>query len=64
MEELKIAIENIEKAVNDLRRSSDEYYKNGDNYRGNIRYDAALRLFSDLERLKIANDYITIALKK
>lgn len=64
MEELKIAIENIEKAVNDLRHSSDEYYKNGDNYRGNIRYDAALRLFSDLERLKIANDYITIALKK
>ena len=64
MEELKIAIENIEKVVNDLRHSSDEYYKIGDNYRGNIRYDAALRLFSDLERLKIANDYITVALKK
>jgi len=64
MDELNIAVELVTVAIEKLNIESEEYYRNGDNYRGNIRHDAANKLKFDLERLIIARDYIAIALKK
>jgi len=64
MENLKIAVNNLKIAVNNLKKESEKFYSVGDNYRGNIRYDAAVRLDGDLKRLIIAQDYIESAMKK
>ena len=64
MEDLDLAVAHLEAAIEKLRNTSEYYYSNEDNYRGNIRYDAATRLSEDLNHLTIARDYITLALLK
>lgn len=64
MEKLDVVVEKLESAIQELFASAENFYSDGDNYRGNIRNDAATRLSGDLERITIARDYITLALKK
>lgn len=61
---LNASVNALEKAIAALKTESDRYYAVGDNRRGNIRYDAAIRLKSDLDHLIIGRDYITLAIKK
>lgn len=61
---LNLSVDALEKAIAALKAESARYYAVGDNRRGNIRYDAAIRLQSDLDHLITGRDYITLALKK
>jgi hypothetical protein len=61
---LNLSVKALEKAITDLKEEAEHYYASGDNRRGNIRYDAAARLQSDLKQLIIGRDYITLSLKK
>jgi hypothetical protein len=64
MENLKIAVDNLRISIDILKEESEKFYSVGDNYRGNIRYDAAVRLDGDLKRLITARDYIEYTMKK
>lgn len=64
MENLDVVVENLEVAIKELFATAEHFYSAGDNYRGNIRHDAAIRLSGDLERITVARDYIALALKK
>lgn len=61
---LNLSIDSLEKAISALKDESDQYYANGDNSRGNICYDVAIRFQSDLDRLIVGRDYIVLAIKK
>jgi len=62
--DLNLSIKALENAVTQLRNAAAWFYEAEDNYRGNIRCDAADRLQGDLDRLIAARDYIIPALKK
>jgi hypothetical protein len=62
--DLNLSIKALENAVTQLSDAATWFYEIGDNYRGNIRHDAAGRLQGDLDRLIAARDYIIPALKK
>ena len=64
MEALNIAVASLEDAISQLIISSEAYYDSGDNYRGNIRCDAANDLSLKLISLKLSRDYIAIAFEK
>jgi len=64
MKNLDSAVDSMEKTIKILKKEAETFYNDGDNYRGNIRFDAANRLVGDLNRMVIARDYIKLALKK
>jgi DNA repair ATPase RecN len=64
IKDLQKSIDHLKKFISNLENESEKYYKDGDNFRGNIRHDAATRLKTDLKQLSIGYDYISKALKK
>ena len=64
MNDLIDAIDSLAAAIKKLSTSADNSYAAGDNYRGNIRSDAAAELKLKLNALITSNVYITIALNK
>jgi hypothetical protein len=64
MESLNNSIENLKTTINILKNEANQFYEKGDNFRGNIREDAANRLSFDLSRLETFKDYIIPALEK